>query len=274
MSREVLLEHAHPEAGRAGATATADRWPALKSIAYTLDISLRFLAAAAVGRGTIAMAERLIAGYWRRILRSGDAQLSAVGREHFPPGQACVVMSNHASLLDIPALMGAVPGPVRMVTKEELTKLPIWGQALVASGFIALDRKNREKAIAQLQKAKDVLRQGVHVWIAPEGTRSRTGVLGPFKKGGFHVALDLGVPIVPAWIEGTHGIIAPDSFVVRYGGDVEVRFGAPIATAGLGREDLEGLMEQVRLAIAGLAAAVPTPTTTLASSPTSGGRAA
>ena len=247
MSREVLLEHAHPPDGR-----PADRRPAWRAILYTLDISLRFLGAAALGRGSIDKADRLIAGYWPRVLRAGNAKLTVVGRENFPPGQACVVMSNHSSLLDIPALMGAVPGSVRMVTKEELTRVPIWGRALVASGFIAIDRKDRQKAIAQLDKAKEVLRQGVHVWIAPEGTRSRTGVLGSFKKGGFHVACDLGAPIVPAWIEGAHDVIPPDQFVVGYDGELEVRFGPPISTAGMGKDDLEGLMEQVRLAIVAL----------------------
>jgi 1-acyl-sn-glycerol-3-phosphate acyltransferase len=247
MTRERLLEHAHGPDGR-----KPDRWPVVKSIAYTLDISLRFLWAAARGRGSIALADQLIDGYWRRVLRSGNACLTSTGRENFPAGQACIVMSNHSSLLDIPALMGAVPGSLRMVMKEELTRVPVWGRALVASGFIALDRHNRTKAIAQLEKAKRVLREGVHVWIAPEGTRSRTGVLGSFKKGGFHVALDLGVPIVPAWIAGAHDIIRPDSFMVGYDGALELRFGPPIATNDLTKDDLEGLMEQVRLAIAGL----------------------
>ncbi len=247
MTSEVLLDHVRAPDGR-----PADRRPVWRSILYTLDISLRFLGAAALGRGSVARADALIAGYWPRVLRAGNAKLTVVGREHFPPGQACVVMSNHSSLLDIPALMGAVPGSVRMVTKEELTRVPIWGRALVASGFIAIDRKNRQKAIAQLEKAKEVLRQGVHVWVAPEGTRSRTGVLGAFKKGGFHVACDLGVPIVPAWIEGAHDIIPPDQFVVGYDGKLEVRFGPPIATAGVTRDDLGGLMEQVRLAIVAL----------------------
>jgi 1-acyl-sn-glycerol-3-phosphate acyltransferase len=263
MTSTLLLDHAHPPEHR-----RADRRPALQAVLSTLDISVRFLAAAAVGRGTIATAEKLIAGYWPRVLGAGNARLSVQGREHFPPGQACVVMSNHASLLDIPALMGAVPGPVRMVTKQELTRVPIWGQALVASGFIALDRRDRARAIAQLEKAKAVLRQGVHVWIAPEGTRTRTGVLGAFKKGGFHVALDLGVPIIPTWIEGTRDIIAPDSFVVRYDGDVEVRFGPPIPTAGLTKDDLEGLMEQVRLAMVALSSSTTATDAATSAAPT------
>jgi 1-acyl-sn-glycerol-3-phosphate acyltransferase len=262
MSADIVLPHCREKDGR-----PADRWPVIKTIGYTLDISTRFLASAAVGNGSIARADELIAGYWTRILRSGNCQLSVSGREHFPPGQACVVMSNHCSLLDIPALMGAVPGSVRMVTKEELTKVPIWGQALVASGFIALDRRDRQKAIAQLEKAKRVLSQGVHVWIAPEGTRARENVLGPFKKGGFHVAMDLGVPIIPTWIEGTHGIIPPKSFVVAHDGEIEVRFGAPIPTANLDKDDMEGLMTRVREAMVALSApASSSPSSTSSSS--------
>jgi 1-acyl-sn-glycerol-3-phosphate acyltransferase len=262
MSADVILPHVRPQDGR-----PADRWPVIKTVAYTLDISIRFLASVAAGNGTIARADELISGYWTRILRSGNCQLSVSGREHFPEGQPCVVMSNHSSLLDIPALMGAVPGSVRMVTKEELTKVPIWGQALVASGFIALDRRDRKKAIAQLEKAKGVLAQGVHVWIAPEGTRSRQNVLGPFKKGGFHVAMDLGVPIIPTWIEGTHNIIPPKSFVVAHDGEIEVRFGAPIPTAGLPREQMDGLMERVRGAIVALSQGSPAPSPSPTPSP-------
>jgi 1-acyl-sn-glycerol-3-phosphate acyltransferase len=158
-------------------------------------------------------------------------------------------MSNHGSLIDIPALMGTVPGSLRMVMKEELTKVPVWGQALVASGFVPVDRKNRDKAIAQLEKAKQMLSKGVSVWVSPEGTRSRDGKLAPFKKGGFHVAKDLGVPIIPAWIEGASDVLPPDSFVVRYDGTCTVSFGAPIATVG---KTVDSLMTDVRAQILAL----------------------
>ena len=223
-----------------------DRLPIYKIMGYTLDISSRFLVKCAVGKGTVAAADELIDGYWRRILSSGNASLRASGRHHFVRGQPTVVMSNHQSLLDIPAMMGAVPGSVRMVTKEELTKVPVWGQALIASGFPPIDRKNREKAIKQLDRAKEMLSKGVNIWISPEGTRARDGKLGAFKKGGFHVAKDLGVPIIPAWIEGAADVIPPDQFVVRYDGNVLVKFGAPIATVG---KDIGELMEETRAAI-------------------------
>ncbi|HEY4223492.1 MAG TPA: lysophospholipid acyltransferase family protein, partial [Myxococcota bacterium] len=187
--------------------------------------------------------------YWRRIFKSGNCLLQRTGNENFAAGQPYVVMSNHGSLIDIPALMGTVPGSLRMVMKEELTKVPVWGQALVASGFVPVDRKNRDKAIAQLEKAKQMLSKGVSVWVSPEGTRSRDGKLAPFKKGGFHVAKDLGVPIIPAWIEGASDVLPPDSFVVRYDGTCTVSFGAPIATVG---KTVDSLMTDVRAQILAL----------------------
>jgi len=243
----VLLPHV-----REKGTLRASRAPVYKTMLYTLDISSRFLANAAIGRGSVACADRLIDGYWRRILSSGNCELSATGREQFEPGRPYIVMSNHASLLDIPVMMGAIPGSMRMVMKEELTRVPVWGRALVASGFVPIDRKNREKAIGQLEKAKRMLSSGVTLWVSPEGTRARDGKLAPFKKGGFHVALDLGVPIVPAFIDGAFGIIPPDQFMVLPDGEITVRFGAPIETAGRSKDDLELLMGDVREAILSL----------------------
>src|SRR6185437_2007700 len=150
------------------------------------------------------------------------------------------------SLIDIPAMMGAVPGSLRMVMKEALTRVPVWGQALVASGFVPVDRKNRDKAIAQLEKAKQMLSSGVSIWISPEGTRARDGMLAPFKKGGFHVALDLGVPIIPAWIDGADRVLPPDQWKVHYDGTTTVTFGKPIGTIG---KSLDVLMGEVRVAI-------------------------
>lgn len=226
-----------------------DRGPVWKTMGYTLDISSRFLAQSIVGKGSVAAADTLIDGYWRRIFQSGNVSLRASGRHHFVRGQPYVVMSNHGSLLDIPSMMGAVPGSLRMVTKEELTKVPVWGQALIASGFVPVDRKNRDKAIAQLEKAKEMLSKGVNIWISPEGTRARDGMLAPFKKGGFHVAMGLNVPIIPAWIDGAQDVIPPDQFVCRYDGTVTVRFGAPVATMGHSKDNMEALMAQVRSAI-------------------------
>lgn len=245
---EVILDRDRPPS----VPRRADQLPVWKTMQYTLDISSRFLLRLLVGKATREAADRLIDGYWRRIFRSGNAQLLVSGRHHFEPGKPYLIMSNHGSLLDIPALMGAIPGSMRMVMKEELSRVPVWGQALVASGFVAIDRKNRDKAIGQLEKAKKMLGKGISIWISPEGTRSRNGLLAPFKKGGFHLATQLGMPIIPAWIEGAADIVPPDQFKVIYDGTCTVRFGAPIDTAQVDREQIPELMATVRRAILGL----------------------
>lgn len=239
---------------RAPTRRAPSRAPLYRTMGYTLDISARFLASGLVGRGTIARADELLDGWAQRIFRSGNASLEVHGRERLEPGAPYVFMSNHRSLLDIPAMFAAVPGSLRMVLKQELCRVPVWGRALVASGFIPIDRGNTARAIQQLELAKERLHQGVSVWISPEGTRSRTGALGPFKKGGFHIARDLGVPIVPVWIEGTDTIIPPDNFVARYDGEAQVRFGPPVTTTDV---EIPALMEQVRAAMLALAPTGP-----------------
>jgi 1-acyl-sn-glycerol-3-phosphate acyltransferase len=238
----VILDHVRPVRN----PRPRDRGPVLKSIFFTADISARFLAAAAIGKGSVELADGLIDGYWRRILMSGNAKLVAEGREVFD-SNASIVMSNHASILDIPAMMGAIPGSMRMVMKAELTKMPLWGPALVKSGFIPVNRGEKERAAAQLDRARHALEKGIHIWIAPEGTRSRSGELLPFKKGGFHLAKKLNVPIVPAWVDGAADIVPADAYHALHDGTITVKFGKKILPSAA--DSVEGLMEVVRNAM-------------------------
>ncbi len=227
-------------------TRLSSRVGVYKTIGYTLNISCRFLASSVMGQGSIARGDELLSWWAEKIMRAGNAGLTAEGLEHFAPGQPYVVMSNHRSLIDIPALFLAVPGSMRMVLKEELTRIPVWGRALLASGFVPVSRKDHARAVDQLNEAKKHLESGVCVWIAPEGTRSRTGELGKFKKGGFHLARQLDMPIMPAWISGTDEIIPPDSFVANSNKVAHVRFGAPISTDGDSDDRINELVSEVR----------------------------
>jgi 1-acyl-sn-glycerol-3-phosphate acyltransferase len=119
------------------------------------------------------------------------------------PGETYLVMSNHQSLYDIPVIFEVIGPNIRMITKEELFRVPIFGNALRAGGFISIDRRDRHAAIRSLRRASDLLASGTHVWIAPEGTRSPTGELLPFKKGAFYLALEAGLPILPVTLRGT-----------------------------------------------------------------------
>jgi 1-acyl-sn-glycerol-3-phosphate acyltransferase len=149
-----------------------------------------------------------------------------------------------------------VMGPnLRMITKAELFRVPIWGGAMRESGFIAIDRSNRQRAVESLEIAKRSLASGVHIWIAPEGTRSRSGELLPFKKGGFALSLEAGLPILPVAIKGTRDALRADGVRSTPGARVRVTLFPhldPKDYAGLERKAArEKLAEDVRRIIAG-----------------------
>jgi 1-acyl-sn-glycerol-3-phosphate acyltransferase len=158
-----------------------------------------------------------------------DVQLDVSGTEYVDPKQAYVYMANHQSHLDIPILFATVPTKtLRMVGKIELFKIPVWGHGLKAAEFIAIDRSDRNKAIASIDRCATLLKDGVSVFIAPEGTRSVDGTVGALKKGGFHLAADTGAAILPVAISGTINILPRGARVMTPGRKVKVVFGPPI----------------------------------------------
>jgi 1-acyl-sn-glycerol-3-phosphate acyltransferase len=196
-----------------------------------------------------ATTDAYIERFWRFHFEVARATLYATGREHLKKDETYVFMSNHGSWMDIPAMFATVPSSLRMVSKVELMKLPVIGHAMLNGGFIAIDRKNRNKAIRQLEHAKERLKTGISIWIAPEGTRSRNGSLAPFKKGGFHLARDLGMAIVPVYIEGAREVMPADSMWIYPNKSITVHFCEPIMTTSFDRSTTTDLMNKVREAI-------------------------
>ena len=159
--------------------------------------------------------------------------LRVTGADRVPPGRAYVYMSNHQSHLDIPILYASLPSPtIRMVGKKELFEIPLWGPALRQAEFIEIDRGDRKQALGAMQRAAELVRDGVSVYLAPEGTRSRDGRLGELKKGGFHLAVGTGAPIVPVAVRGTIDILPRGTKKMHTGLPVTVEIGAPIAVEG------------------------------------------
>lgn len=182
--------------------------------------------------------------FGRRVIDLLDIRLDAWGAEILPPGRPYVYMSNHQSHLDIPVLYATLPSlSIRMLAKKELFRIPLWGDGLRAAEFIEVDRSNHERAVQSIERAAALLRDGVSIYLAPEGTRSRDGRIGRLKKGGFHLALATGVPIVPVAVRGTIDILPRGSRSMRTGRPVRVRIGTPIRVHG---RDIEGLMDEVR----------------------------
>lgn len=175
--------------------------------------------------------------------------VEADGFENVDPRKPCVFMSNHQSVVDIGALVLTLPLPWRFVAKRELAWIPFFGWAMWLGGHIIIDRGNREKAIASLRRAAQRIRGGMSVIIFPEGTRSETGEMRAFKSGGFHLALEAQVPIVPVTVSGSRHLTPKRSLRVE-SGRVLVRYGKPLETRGLGLGDREALKQRVREAIA------------------------
>jgi 1-acyl-sn-glycerol-3-phosphate acyltransferase len=181
--------------------------------------------------------------FGRRVVELLDVELVASGAERVPPGRAYVYMSNHQSHLDIPMLYATLPSPtIRMLGKKELFRIPLWGRGLRAAEFIEVDRSNHARAMQSIERAKQLVRDGVSIYLAPEGTRSRDGRIGKLKKGGFHLAKDTGAPIVPVAIDGTIDILPRGGRVMHAGKRVTVTIGAPIPVED---RTIESLVEEV-----------------------------
>jgi 1-acyl-sn-glycerol-3-phosphate acyltransferase len=160
-----------------------------------------------------------------------------------------VFMANHASMVDIWAMFVGVPIPVRFIAKKQLGQIPVFGWAMRAGRFVFIDRQNAVSARRSIQEAAQRIKSGQSVAIFPEGTRTRDGRLGEFKKGGFHLAIDSGVEIVPLAIRGTRAVMPPGTPLIR-AGLVQIEIDEPISTAGLGPSDRQALLERVRARIA------------------------
>lgn len=186
--------------------------------------------------------------YMRHILRVCGIRVVTDGLENVPLRSPVVFMSNHQSVFDIPALIAVLPVSWRFVAKRELTWIPVFGWALLLSGQVIIDRSNRRQSVRSLSRAAERVRAGTNVIIYPEGTRSPTGELQPFKSGGFHLALEAKVPILPVTVSGSHRIARKGSLRID-SGTIKVTFGKPIPTRGLTLEQREGLKAQVRDAI-------------------------
>jgi 1-acyl-sn-glycerol-3-phosphate acyltransferase len=170
------------------------------------------------------------------------------GAEHIQRDRAAVYAVNHTSNVEPPILFEALHTTfprLRVLYKAELRKLPILVRAWDLAGFVPLERGNREQSLPAIDQAAEALREGASFLIFPEGTRSRTGALLPFKKGGFIMAIKGQAPVVPVAILGARDAMRKGSYVIQPV-TVRVRFGLPVETAGLTVAERDQLSSRVR----------------------------
>jgi len=181
----------------------------------------------------------------------GGIRLRVRGSEHLPQGQSAVFIANHQSNFDIPILYGGLPLQFRWLAKKELFDVPLFGLAMKRCGYIPIDRSDRRKAMHSITAAAKQINEGTSVVVFPEGTRTPDGELKEFKKGGFLIAVKAQVPVVPVAIRGSYRVMPRNRWRIEPG-LVEMEIFPPIITAGMKNSDLDRLMSEVRLPIAGL----------------------
>jgi len=187
----------------------------------------------------------------RDILSAAGTPVIAEGLEHIPRGQPVMYASNHSSMFDIWALFATLPGSVRFVAKQELFRIPLLGGAMRAAGHIPIDRAARKRAFAAYDDAARTIQRGSSAVVFPEGTRSRTGALLPFKNAPFALAIAAQVPVVPVYVHHTFEILPKGAWRLKPR-PIRLLVAPPIPTAGLGPDDREQLREQVRAAMVAL----------------------
>ncbi len=181
----------------------------------------------------------------RSILALAGVRLKIVQAGEKVQGQA-VYISNHSSTLDMFIIIGLGLPRVRFVAKYELLYNPFFFILGKVTDQIFIKRDESEKAIAVLKKAHQYIKKNrLSLYVAPEGTRKHAGVVGPFKKGAFRMALDLGYPIVPIFFEGARDLCEGGSLIVKPG-EVIARFHSPIDTSGWTLETLDAHIEEIR----------------------------
>ncbi|MDF1537217.1 MAG: lysophospholipid acyltransferase family protein [bacterium] len=217
-----------------------------------IPLSILLLAATATVMLFLRVDERKINGplahRWARlVLWLADVRVTVEGTGRIPSlDDPYIVVMNHQSNMDIPVILYALPLQLRFIGKVELMKVPLFGSALVRAGHFLIDRKNHLKAMNGLHAAgKDLRQRGVSLVLAPEGTRSETGGLKPFKKGAFVMAIETGIPILPVTISGTRRSLPKGSLWARSAA-VKMTIHDPVPTEELSYDDRDDLSERVR----------------------------
>jgi 1-acyl-sn-glycerol-3-phosphate acyltransferase len=228
------------------------------ALARTLAAAI-FLAVYGVLLGPIFILQAMLSGSVRLLypvcvggarigLRIAGVRPRAEGVENIPAG-VCLFVSNHVSNVDPPVVVGSIPGRVALLAKREVFRLPFLGTAMRLGRFIPVKREDPSAARASVRLARKYMKEGISYLIFAEGTRSRDGRLGEFKRGSFLLAIESGAPVVPVSVIGTQHLLPRGAFLIRPG-VARVVFHPPVEVTQFSAATRKDLAERVRSAIA------------------------
>jgi 1-acyl-sn-glycerol-3-phosphate acyltransferase len=219
-------------------------WVAVVALVVTIPLATCVMLIAFI-RSTSPWIDRIIRVWARALVRAAGIDLRTERMETVDRAQRYILVANHYSYFDIPAIIAAVPQPIRFMAKISLFKIPIFGWALGRAGFIPIDRKNRRTAVKSFDLAAERIRKGNTIVVFPEEGRSRNRQMRPFQRGGFLLALKSELPILPLAIDGTYDVLRVGATRITPA-PVTIKVGEPIATVGRSVREKERLAEQSR----------------------------
>jgi 1-acyl-sn-glycerol-3-phosphate acyltransferase len=187
-----------------------------------------------------------------RILSLVGVTCQVINPYHVTPklGKPTIIMCNHSSLYDIPISLKAFPNhSIRMLAKKELARIPIMGNGMTAAEFPFIDRKNRHQAMKDLAYTQKLMESGIVIWVAPEGTRSKDGMLANFKKGIFLTAIAANATIIPIGIRGAYHILPARTIQFNLNQLAEIHIGQPIEASHYLPDEKQSLIDTVYHAI-------------------------
>jgi 1-acyl-sn-glycerol-3-phosphate acyltransferase len=191
--------------------------------------------------------EACLKGFCRSLVWVCGIRVAVSGRENVVPGRQYILMMNHVNLFDGFLFYPRIPGPARGIEEESHFDWPLYGWVIRRMGQVPVNRRSGAKALESLRRAAALIREkkDYSFMVLPEGTRTRDGRLGPFKKGGFLLALETGLEILPLVQKGAYAINRRKSLLIRPG-RMEFVIEKPISVEGYSRENIAELMAKVR----------------------------
>ena len=215
-------------------------WAAFATLTVFLPVTIASLLSKT---GNLAFT---ISKLWAHIMLKATCVHPVIrGRDKIIKGKSYIIISNHQSEYDILAIVTTLGIQFRWIIKKELLKVPLFGYALYKSRNIFIDRGQGDAAMKSIRQSMERLPEGVSLMFFAEGTRSQDGTIQPFKKGGFVMAMEKGIPILPVTVNGSRKVL-PKKSLVFHPGPIEVVISDPIETTGLSLGNLQDLMDKTR----------------------------